>query len=295
VDGAAFQVIGTTAIGATTATNTGLSIASNYQYRIRGSSGGFFTGYSNTASASTYDDDAIAFAASSGAVDIAALSAFAQGVKNLGLWNSMVCWPLRSSQNAGTGTTVYSFGGLGTFNGVLTNGPTWAADGIIFNNAETQKISTTAFPINSQNWAIGYVTNTTSIYGNGDAMGWDQGGEYTVLSWGGSRLLIIQSDGGTSGVPTGETTGSWQTIIGARTKGGDASTGRRAYRNGALNASLSSSNQTMLFVPSIMSVAAALTGTRAFGFAVNADMTGTQIAAFNTLYKTTLGTGLGLP
>ena len=31
VDGAAFQVIGTTAIGATTATNTGLSIASNYQ------------------------------------------------------------------------------------------------------------------------------------------------------------------------------------------------------------------------------------------------------------------------
>ena len=30
VDGAAFQVIGTTAIGATTATNTGLSIASNF-------------------------------------------------------------------------------------------------------------------------------------------------------------------------------------------------------------------------------------------------------------------------
>jgi hypothetical protein len=57
---------------------------------------------------------------------------FAAGVNDLGLWNSMVCWPLRSTQNAGTGTTAYSLGGLGTFNGTLTNGPTWGVDGIEF-------------------------------------------------------------------------------------------------------------------------------------------------------------------
>jgi hypothetical protein len=57
---------------------------------------------------------------------------FAAGVNDLGLWNSMVCWPLRSSQNAGTGTTAFSLGGLGTFNGTLTNGPTWGADGMTF-------------------------------------------------------------------------------------------------------------------------------------------------------------------
>jgi hypothetical protein len=57
---------------------------------------------------------------------------FAQGVNQLGLWNSMVCWPLRSSQNAGSGTTAYSLGGLGTFNGTLVGGslPTWGANGV---------------------------------------------------------------------------------------------------------------------------------------------------------------------
>jgi hypothetical protein len=134
VDGAAFQVIETTAIGATTATNTGLSIDSNYRYRIRGSSGGFFTGYSNTASASTYDSNASSFVATSGATDAVAINNFVLGVKSLGLWNSMVCWPLRSTQNAGTSNsdTVYSLGGLGTFNGTRVNGPPWGTDGITF-------------------------------------------------------------------------------------------------------------------------------------------------------------------
>ena len=58
---------------------------------------------------------------------------FSAGVNDLGLWNSMVCWPLRSSQNYGSGTTAFSLGGLGTFNGTLTNGPTWGADGVNFN------------------------------------------------------------------------------------------------------------------------------------------------------------------
>jgi hypothetical protein len=72
-----------------------------------------------------YDADATAFAAASGATDVSNLSAFVKGVKELGLWSNMVCWPLRSSQNAGTGTTAFSLGGLGTYNGTLTNGPTW--------------------------------------------------------------------------------------------------------------------------------------------------------------------------
>ena len=56
---------------------------------------------------------------------------FAKGVNDLGLWNSMVCWPLRSSQNYGSGDTVFSLGGLGAFNGTRVGGPTWGADGIV--------------------------------------------------------------------------------------------------------------------------------------------------------------------
>jgi hypothetical protein len=42
---------------------------------------------------------------------------FSAGVNDLGLWNSMVCWPLRSSQNYGSGDTVFSLGGLGLLMG----------------------------------------------------------------------------------------------------------------------------------------------------------------------------------
>jgi hypothetical protein len=91
--------------------------------------------------ASSFDPDARAFVQTSGATDRAALNFFVKGIKRLGLWDDMVCWPLRSSQNAGTGSTAYSLGGLGTFNGTLVNGPTWGADGIAFDGTD-DRIST---------------------------------------------------------------------------------------------------------------------------------------------------------
>jgi hypothetical protein len=80
--------------------------------------------------ASSFDPDARAFVQTSGATDRAAINHFVKGIRALGLWDDMVCWPLRSAQNAGTGSTAYSLGGLGTYNGTLVNGPTWGADGL---------------------------------------------------------------------------------------------------------------------------------------------------------------------
>jgi hypothetical protein len=54
---------------------------------------------------------------------------FVTGCKDLGVWNSMVCWPLRSTQNTGTNTAL-SLGGLGTYDGTLVNGPTWGLNGV---------------------------------------------------------------------------------------------------------------------------------------------------------------------
>ncbi len=51
-----------------------------------------------------------------------------------------VCWPMRSTQNTGSGTTLFSLGGLGNFNGVLTNGPTWTSDGITSNSQSNHSI-----------------------------------------------------------------------------------------------------------------------------------------------------------
>jgi len=80
--------------------------------------------------ASSLDADARAYCQASGATDRAALNFFVKRIKNLGLWDSMVCWPLRSAQNAGTGSTAYSLGGLGIYNGTLVNGPTWGTSGV---------------------------------------------------------------------------------------------------------------------------------------------------------------------
>jgi hypothetical protein len=57
------------------------------------------------------------------------INKFAIGVKKLGLWNSMVCWPMRSIHNAGKGSTVYSLGGLGIHNGTMVGSPVWNTNG----------------------------------------------------------------------------------------------------------------------------------------------------------------------
>ena len=55
---------------------------------------------------------------------------FVRGLKSLDLYRNAVLWPMRSYQNAGTGTTVYSLGGLGRYDGTMVNSPTWSLSGM---------------------------------------------------------------------------------------------------------------------------------------------------------------------
>jgi hypothetical protein len=94
------------------------------------------------------------------------LNRFIVGIKKLGLWNSMVCWPMRSIHNAGTGSTVYSLGGLGTFNGTMQNSPVWNRDGsgIFFDQVVNYKRIT--IPVRTAGWtqaSLGAVFRTTNI------------------------------------------------------------------------------------------------------------------------------------
>jgi hypothetical protein len=117
--------------------------------------------------ASSLDADARAYCQTSGATDRAALNFFVKGIKRLGLWDDMVCWPLRSAQNAGTGSTAYSLGGLGTYNGTLVNGPTWGADGITITSTAniTDTLGAPTFPAS-------LVVAGRRVAGTGDAS-WD--------------------------------------------------------------------------------------------------------------------------
>ena len=82
-----------------------------------------------------FDPDARAFFATAGVTDRVAkgqINDFVVGVKALGLYSNMASWPLKSAQNPTAGTTVFSLGGLGTYNGTLNNNPTRGTNGITF-------------------------------------------------------------------------------------------------------------------------------------------------------------------
>lgn len=102
--------------------------------------GGFSIGYGISVGPrlAAFDPDALAYFTTAGITDNTAktqINDFVVGIKDLGLWNSMVSWPLRSSQNAGTGTTVYSLGGLQTSNATMSGG-SWLSDGFSLSGAQ---------------------------------------------------------------------------------------------------------------------------------------------------------------
>lgn len=121
--------------------------------------------------ASSIDSDVAAFIAASGATDVAGLDAFVRGIKDLGLWDSMVAWPLRSSQNAGTGTTAYSLGGLGSYDGTLVDGPIWTDDGINFLTGNTSSLISTGLSASQPFSFYGCMHFATNIYSGGILIG----------------------------------------------------------------------------------------------------------------------------
>ena len=78
------------------------------------------------------------------------LNQFVIEIKKIGIWDDMVCWPMRQPHNAGSGATVYSLGGFArsTFNGSITNGGIWTPNGILLNPNLSSTIDVSNFIIN---------------------------------------------------------------------------------------------------------------------------------------------------
>ena len=79
------------------------------------------------------DPDVQAFKTESGATDLTGLNNLVVYLKGEGLYSNFVIYPMKSAQNAGSGATVYSLGGVTTNDMTLVNSPTWAAGGITLN------------------------------------------------------------------------------------------------------------------------------------------------------------------
>lgn len=252
-----------------------------------------------------YDADASTYFTTAGVTSTAGrqqISRFVTGIKNLGLYNNMVCWPLRSSQNAGTGTTAYSLGGLGTFNGTLTNGPTWGVSGVVFDGSND--FINTGNPLNTARIVyVSYKTNlagalNASVVGNYNFNGSTETGYeliytnstqpairfYTATNNGNARLTTVNcadtnfhfamgiTDNTASQISVDGTTGAFTNLTNPPRVNSTAN-----FVIGAGNASLRQpTNSTISFV-AVM------------------DLYTTQFDSVRTLYKNTLGQGLGLP
>jgi hypothetical protein len=235
---------------------------------------------------------------------------FIGGCKDLGVWNSMVCWPLRSSQNTGT-NTAFSLGGLGTFDGTLVNGPTWGLNGVTC----------------GQNWDNG---NSIDILGLTKA--------WTPVTLGVVAYSGVGSFGSknTNGAPASDI-GSMCVLTNANNLGDNVVTlnfakqmehsyspytapsfcalsaplvGATLYRDSNISAintvTETSSEETLNHYNNLRfmsiggnstlgSFGTAATGVIPFAFICKQSLSQNEWNTYRNLYKTTLGKGLGLP
>jgi hypothetical protein len=248
----------------------------------------------------SYDTDASTYFTTAGVINTAGrqqISRFVTGVKDLGLWSSMVCWPLRSTQNAGTGTTAYSLGGFGTYNGTLVNGPTWQTDGVLFNRTLATHISASR-PIGT---AASSAYSIFSVHVN-----FVEDAQYRAL-WIGrdasnDRMFFRTTGDAFSASNFGVTApspvdGTHSTVLVAQA--GDTPKSALSYKDGVV-ATTGSGNATGTNTIYLIGGDGTLS-TRSFGFpiafngAFNLALSAAQILQIHTLYKTTLGQGLDLP
>jgi hypothetical protein len=85
-----------------------------------------------------YDSDVAAFQKASGATQVGPILALVDYLKAQNLWSASRFYPMKSAQNAGSGSTVYGLGGLTANNMTLGNSPTWGSDGVTFASASSQ-------------------------------------------------------------------------------------------------------------------------------------------------------------
>jgi hypothetical protein len=155
-----------------------------------------------------------AFKTDSGATDVDALDTLIKYVRGEGLINNFVIYPMKSAQNAGSGSTVYSLGGLTTNDMTLVNSPTWASDGLDYNGTNQYATAAdfigagdvTAFA-RAKDWTPESGTTVAAIFAQWNSatnqrswfLGSRNNAESTVKSSDGSSLEVyIANDAATS-------------------------------------------------------------------------------------------------
>ena len=225
--------------------------------------------------------------------DINSVSDFVKGLKILNLWGDGIFWFLRSTQNAGLDTTVYSLSNLGIYDGTLIHTVTWSPVGITFPQ------------LNSTN---GMTTNLTFTRLDPKTYGCcaKAEGNVTVPSLIGQFLaaqtaLQIPSAVGTGNITdyngvsnsTYLTSRSFSNFALVQMSHDTSTTANSSFNNNFEQRTILNTNYTHKF--ELCRAQRNFQGIISFAFYFNKTMTQTQQANFYSLYKSTAGKGLGLP
>ena len=255
---------------------------------------------------SGFDADAVAYFERAGVTDATAkgqINAFVKGLKDLSLYNSIVSWPLRSAQNAGTGTTAYSLGGAGTFNGTLTNGPTWSADGVVFDGVNDYIM--TSFTAANGPASFGFASKVTALTGNQAMLSLDDLTNrkmnlfHTADVSAANRVRFEANLNGSMGNRVDiNSTNSLNFIFGQASHDGTNFYGQGnndTIQSVAASGTMQGTGANLVFGTRSATFAPILfAGTIAFGYSISSSVNANFTNIYN-LYKNTLGTGLGLP
>jgi hypothetical protein len=249
--------------------------------------------------AASFDADARAFINTSGATARAEINHFVKGIKKLGLYSSMVCWPLRSTQNAGTGSTAYSLGGLGTYNGTLVNGPTWGADGITFAAASSQQINASlASPSPITDKSIIAIFNPTTVDQWTGIAGFMPTPAYTDVSIARNSTnnfgLALAGAGGNGAVATQTAPTATSTYLHGYHSGRNVTVVKNGTSTTTGTFTIDPTAATSFRIGTV-ETGFPFNGLVSFAAMISVASAGTKSAALYALYKSTLGQGLGLP
>jgi hypothetical protein len=244
------------------------------------------------------DPDAKAFIDTTGATDTLAIVAWVVGIKNLGLWEDLVCWPLISTQNYGSGGIVESLGGYVARPATLTGPYAWTTNGFVCEN--NSGILASISP------TISFAPNTTQINiirenlaGSGVGVTVIQGtslNPYLGLVVNGLRGISHRGTnlGGSRNYPARSINNF--NFLGAMIGSADHQLVSNAtYSSVFIQALATSSQFNIVFRSPILTV---LTGNITHAMSIlfpSRKLTQTEIQAVRTLYKSTLGAGLTLP
>jgi hypothetical protein len=245
--------------------------------------------------------------------DVADIDNFVKGLKQLNLWQNIVCWPLRSIHNIGTGSTVLSLGGREVANATLLNSATWSNDGVNRTTTSGNFFSTTIKDLDVAPVAHGAVLKNATDIGN-NAGYWFTAG----ININGRQFSIGNSGGTTSqnmltwvniwppsaGGPTSLNVGGGALTPFTRTSRHYFSirltsglTGRFTLNANQVNQT-SANNNWNNSNPRFVRFGAynvALDLTASFVFLSNSIVTDAQDSALYLLIKQTIGKGLSLP